>query len=189
MKDENTFAPLPEHARNVLDAAQVKIAEFEEHLRREEEERAAYKDGYAYGVKHGFEPLVEAKADLNLYPDNQDLRIEWDRGYAHCRANVLLGHDVQKLLDLDLFWIEDEGALVIDLKQKLDKSERLCLDCKHCYLYNAQPHYSELTPGSGLEFRCEKGKWKYNTYNHDKKDMKTRIEMARECTDFEEVQT
>jgi hypothetical protein len=95
MKDENTFAPLPEHARNMLDAAQAKIS----------------------------------------------------------------------------------------------KLERLCLDCKHCYIYNAQPRYSELTPGSGIEFRCAEGKWKYDPYNHGKKEMKARIEMARECSDFEEAQT
>jgi hypothetical protein len=187
MKDENTFAPLPEHARKMLDAAQAKIEALQnEKARMWEEERGAYKDGYAYGVKHGFEPLVEAKA-LGVHPDDQTLRIEWDRGYAHCRANAMLGHDVKLLLEHEMFWIEDESALVIELKAKLDKAERLCLDCKHCYLYNAQPNYSELTPGSGLEFRCEKGKWKYDTYNHDKKDMKTRIEMARECADFEEL--
>lgn len=29
MKDENTFAPLPEHVRKILDAAQEKIAKLE----------------------------------------------------------------------------------------------------------------------------------------------------------------
>jgi hypothetical protein len=151
-----------------------------------DKEYAAYKDGYAYGVKHGFDKLVEAKADLNLYPDDQDLRIEWDRGYAHCRANVLLGHDVKLLLEHEMFWLEDEGAIVIDLKRKLEKAERLCLDCLSCCLISEMPDYSEWTPGHGMEFRCNKNKWEFDPREARKDQLKSFLETARECPDFEE---
>lgn len=94
MKDENTFAPLPEHARNILDAAEKRIR-----------------------------------------------TLEWE--------------------------------------------QRLCLDCKHFWLDNAMPNYSEYTPGHGMSFECEKHKWKFDHYADDKAKMKGVLETARECHDFE----
>lgn len=96
MKDENTFAPLPEHARKILDAAQEKIA-------------------------------------------------------------------------------------------KLEKAQRLCLDCMHCAYINAMPDYSEWTPGHGVEFYCTKSKWEFDAFNTRRETFKSFLEKARECTDFEEL--
>ena len=87
------------------------------------EEQAAYKAGYAYGVEQGTDKHVEAKADLGLYPENQDLRIEWDRGFAHCKANRLLGHDVKFLYEHEMYWLEDEAVVVFKMQDKINKLE------------------------------------------------------------------
>lgn len=90
-------------------------------------EYAAYRAGYTYGVEHGqFD--VEAKADLRLYPEDQDLRIAWDRGLAHCHANVLLGHDVRMLLDCELYWVDDEAAAVIAMARQRDELRAHCIE-------------------------------------------------------------
>lgn len=137
MKDENTFAPLPEHARKVMDAAQAKIAKLES--------------------------LPTAKG-CAMFPDTKDGTCSGDPSWECCntcrrRVGVTVAPDPM----------------------------RLCLDCLNCTYINAMPNYSEWTPGHGVEFRCNKGKWEFDAFETRRETFKSFLETARDCSDFEEL--
>jgi hypothetical protein len=87
------------------------------------EEYYAYKAGYTYGHEHGYNDNDRAKT-LGLYPDNQNLRVEWDRGNAHYEANRLLGYKsetLDELLRMELFWLVDPADIIFDLIHQRDE--------------------------------------------------------------------
>lgn len=62
-----------------------------------------------------------------------------------------------------------------------------CLICKHLYLDEGSPHYSEMTPGHPMAFECLKGFWDSgNLYNA--KSMREAFAKALTCEEFEQVQ-
>lgn len=61
---------------------------------------------------------------------------------------------------------------------------KLCWWCKHFYYYNAQPGYSELTPGSDAEIRCSKNYWRWDQFDDSKDKFRESFEKARDCKDW-----
>ena len=60
-----------------------------------------------------------------------------------------------------------------------------CFGCKHCHLTNAEPGYSELTPGGPMYFRCVRNHWDFDEHIHSKKGLSTMISKAKDCPDYE----
>jgi hypothetical protein len=42
-------------------------------------------------------------ADRGLFPDDQDARVEWDRGYEDCVCAYRLGHDIRAMVAAGFF--------------------------------------------------------------------------------------
>jgi hypothetical protein len=66
---------------------------------------------------------------------------------------------------------------------------RLCLECQRCVLDAAQPGYSEWTPGTGLELRCQVARWTFDPYAADKGQLAGWLRQAACCPDFVAVGT
>lgn len=66
---------------------------------------------------------------------------------------------------------------------------RLCLECLRCVLVAEQPNYSELTPGTGLEFRCQVARWTFDPCAADKGQLAGWLRQAARCSDFVAVGT
>ncbi len=65
--------------------------------------------------------------------------------------------------------------------------ERTCLECCFCVL-DYEPDWSDVTPGNGLEFNCQKGHFGNDTAFIDglsKSMVKRNIEKADTCPDFQ----
>jgi len=108
-------------------------------MTQEKREEDAYHAGYLYGVEHP--ELSEAHAkDLGIHLDDQTLRIEWDRGFDHCKANRMLGHDVRVLCDQRVYWLHDPATIVFELSARLAAAEArvreletaLARECDEC---------------------------------------------------------
>ena len=65
---------------------------------------------------------------------------------------------------------------------------KLCWECKHICYYPAQPHYSDLTPGSSMELRCGKNVWEFDQYDESIGGLRRCLEHAETCSMFEEAQ-
>ena len=66
----------------------------------------------------------------------------------------------------------------------VDYHQKYCLECKHFCLDLGEEDYSEYTPGSPAYIGCHKLHWRLDRDNcYD--NYKTRICMARTCSDFE----
>lgn len=69
------------------------------------DDESAYRTGYKVAwaeIQSRHASFTMAKA-RGLYPDSQDHRIDWDQGYEACVCAYRLGHDVQGMIDLELF--------------------------------------------------------------------------------------
>lgn len=64
------------------------------------------------------------------------------------------------------------------------ETPRNCLECTHCYLNNAQPRYSEVTPSSPMTFECLKNHWKFDQYEVTKQGLKVDLDLAIHCPDY-----
>jgi hypothetical protein len=41
-------------------------------------------------------------------------------------------------------------------------NERICINCAHFRVDSAEPHYSELTPGSNWDMYCKRNHWTFD---------------------------
>ena len=59
-----------------------------------------------------------------------------------------------------------------------------CLRCEHLYYWEAQPGYSELTPGTDMGLACGLKHWEYDQFHSSVEDLAAMIETAETCTDY-----
>lgn len=61
---------------------------------------------------------------------------------------------------------------------------RLCWFCEHFHFWNAEPDYSEVTPGSDFSMYCDKQHWEFSPYHTSQTEFGKMLTTARECPDF-----
>lgn len=62
--------------------------------------------------------------------------------------------------------------------------KKTCWSCEYIRIDNADPGYSEWTPGSDLSIYCTKSHWDFDNYDDDLKKFLTYINKAETCPDF-----
>jgi hypothetical protein len=66
--------------------------------------------------------------------------------------------------------------------------ERICINCAHFRVDSAEPHYSELTPGSNWDMYCKRNHWTFDVYEDDTSDYRRKLLTAQSCLDFVAVE-
>jgi len=75
----------------------------------------------------------------------------------------------------------------------LKEDMRYCWECKHLWIAEEVPGYSEMTPGLPPELKCLKGYFSISPNYRSKREktirdtctLKECLEMAKTCNDFE----
>lgn len=65
-------------------------------------------------------------------------------------------------------------------------NERICWSCKHCWVDEGAPGYSEWTPAEPAEVACLKGHWYSEQALGGRRGLEKCLKMAENCPDFEE---
>lgn len=61
---------------------------------------------------------------------------------------------------------------------------KLCWWCQHCYFSQAEPDWSEVTPGWNATLECTKGHWEIDFYKDDLPDLRANMQRAETCQDW-----
>lgn len=69
-------------------------------------------------------------------------------------------------------------------KPDIEEQARLCWYCQYFYYSNADPGYSEVTPGWELSMSCNKNHWTFDAYSTSQKEFADMIQTAKKCKDF-----
>lgn len=74
--------------------------------------------------------------------------------------------------------------LPVNLERENLDDGRVCWFCKHIRFSNADPGYSEYTPGSDFALGCAQGYWQYDQYDDGLDEFRLQLEAAERCADF-----
>jgi hypothetical protein len=67
-------------------------------------------------------------------------------------------------------------------------TKKLCWFCSHFRYSNAEPDYSELTPGSDFDIDCTKGYWSFNAYDTSQEEFGKILSSAETCRDYVQIE-
>ena len=63
--------------------------------------------------------------------------------------------------------------------------EKLCFWCKHFWIGDAIPDYSEYTPGSNFSMNCSKAHWVFDAELETEESFREKLLTALTCGDYE----
>lgn len=78
---------------------------------------------------------------------------------------------------------------LIEAREPTRPLDTCCWECSLIYFLQAEPGYSEYTPGSDFNLSCHKGHWELDTYEDDASTMGRLLRLAARCPDFEPHKT
>lgn len=69
--------------------------------------------------------------------------------------------------------------------REINEVGRTCLGCKHFRFQEAQPGYSEVTPGSDGSIECYKNVWFFQFYSGSDAEFRRVLLTAQACEHYE----
>jgi hypothetical protein len=60
-----------------------------------------------------------------------------------------------------------------------------CIDCKHFYMFSAEPGYSDMTPGTDMSIGCSKDKWRFRPMDDTECSFRDKMHTAKKCEHYE----
>ena len=63
--------------------------------------------------------------------------------------------------------------------------DKICINCKHIWMYFGSPEYSEWTPGDDWSFSCLKNHFEISGDNISDDKYRDTINKAKQCSQFE----
>jgi hypothetical protein len=70
----------------------------------------------------------------------------------------------------------------------MKEENKLCWFCKYFYYSQAEPDYSEYTPGTEFSMECGKGHWRFNAYRTSQEEFGRILATAQMCEDFVQIE-
>ena len=62
--------------------------------------------------------------------------------------------------------------------------EKLCWFCEHFIYRQAEPDYSEFTPGEDFDIICIKNHWEFSPFHTSQDEFGAMLNAAKTCPDF-----